>query len=103
MYRAIIPRASIIIPKESIANPIKDPNPPKGTPLIMKITVKGIKESKETIPMRVHTNERIDNGFTEKAKIPFAPVDRTEKKLVSSHLDFPANRSGRSIVTELVL
>lgn len=52
----MIPRASITIPSETIAHPIKDPSYPKRNLLIMKITVREIKEIKKTIPMRVQTN-----------------------------------------------
>jgi len=52
----MIPRNRITIPNERIAHPIKDPNRPKGNPIIMKLTVMEIKESKKTSLMRVQPN-----------------------------------------------
>ena len=55
------------------------------------------------IPRKIDEKATMERGFTENAKIPLTALARTEKKLIPNHLDLPANRGGRSIVTADVL
>ena len=83
----MVPKEIMIVPKDRIAKPMRVPKPPKGTPLMKKSNVSGIRETKDKMPKTNEVNETSESGLTENAKIPLTAIDRTENKLIPSHLE----------------